>query len=240
MHFITWLQNSCTAHTTRPDLWFVTFPAVDAEDSTQSLPPITSWSPIHHHITQPYSKEWKTTHYYPYTHTPMSATQNTNTLTGPCSHRAQCQFESPFTHGLCNTQGLTLLKKVRDPTCSPSTELLDHTEQVWGCCTLHLKDCSESETVSDNTRYSSTIVISNWAPFHEVTNARCAFVIIRVLLSEHMQLTEDFLPEQLTVFTLRCSSEIKKKDEVGWDVFLGFFAEKCPKMSVNSTDVMVV
>lgn len=94
-----------------------------------------------------------------YTHTPTSATQNTNTHThtGPCSHRAQYQSESPFTHGPCNTDGLTFLEKVRDLTCSPSTELLDHTEQVWGCCALHLKDCSESETVSDNTRHSGTI-----------------------------------------------------------------------------------
>lgn len=153
MHFITWLQNSCTSHPTRPDLWFVTFPAMDADDSsTQSLRAIISY-----HSTLLKGMKNNSLLTCTHTHRPAQHKTQTHTHTGPCSHRAQYQSESPFTHGPCNTDGLTFLEKVRDLTCSPSTELLDHTEQVWGCCALHLKDCSESETVSDNTRHSGTI-----------------------------------------------------------------------------------
>lgn len=76
MHFITWLQNSCTSHPTRPDLWFVTFPC---NGCWRLFNTITA---SHHLISLNLierNEKQLTTNLY--THTPTSATQNTNTHT---------------------------------------------------------------------------------------------------------------------------------------------------------------
>lgn len=144
-------------------------------------------NPYHSHTQR--RKEMKITSLLP-VHT-WDNTKNDHIHTGSCSHRAQYQSKSPFTHRPSNAEGLTCPEKVRDLPCSHNHQLHPLTGRKWSrfkaavCLPLRTVHSATSPEIPPDLRVCNQIQLKSYFPIvsvlvamDQVINVWSGFVII--------------------------------------------------------------
>lgn len=150
------MHNSCKSHTTITQSWsLICNIACNGHRGIYFLLShdiqyvVISLNPIKHD-----GKGMKTNSLLPvHTHTGAHNTKNehTNTHAGSCSHRAQYQSKSPFTHRPSNTDGSTFPEKVRDLACSHDHQLHPSDWQSWKRSSVKATACFTWRVVQNAT-----------------------------------------------------------------------------------------